>query len=327
MPDMLTRLLARAVTNRRLKLTVYGSEKCNQRCFYCYQDHRGRHLTDETRDGLINLIAARGPELDVLELAWFGGEPLLAGENLIAVQTAAHVLSREHDFRLIGSMTTNATLLTPHFDTLASHGLHDFQITLEGPREMHDVTRVNANGTPTFDTIWSALAQMRDSAHDLAVTIRLHYRPDEWMRLSDLIPQIDRTFLCDPRFRLLLYPLQRWGGESDGDVPLATEDDYAAIEEVLRGWVSVENAGQVSSPHLADACSTCALCYAAEANAYTISPTGQIGKCTIMQGGKNAIGQLERDGTMAINHSAHSPWLQGLVTRDQAMLACPASAV
>ncbi len=320
--------LAPYMSNRRLKLTVYGSDKCNQRCFYCYQDHQGRHLTDETRDGLIALMEVRAPELWALELGWFGGEPLLGAENLKAVQKRAHDLSELHGFRLMSGMTTNATLLEPHLDDLLAMGLTSYQITLDGPRELHDRTRVDAAGTPTFDRIWAALLAMKASPQAFSTRIRLHYRPDLWMTMSGLINEIDSTFLTDARFSLMLYPLQRWGGPRAKEVPLASKEDCAEIERALKSGVHPDHIARVSGANdpkegKAGSCG-CDVCYAAQANAFTISPTGQIGKCTIMVGGKNKIGRLNRDGTIELDQELHGRWIQGLVTKDAKALACPA---
>src|SRR5262245_23043526 len=80
-PDLeraVRRGIIRALDNRHLKLTILPTEQCNFRCTYCYEDFELGMMPRWAVDGLKRLMTVRAPELRVLDLRWFGGEPLMA---------------------------------------------------------------------------------------------------------------------------------------------------------------------------------------------------------------------------------------------------------
>ena len=72
-----------------LTITVELTEACNFRCSYCYQAHKKQHISGNVEQGIINLIQERcGDELKVVQLNWFGGEPLLRLDDIKRISSA-----------------------------------------------------------------------------------------------------------------------------------------------------------------------------------------------------------------------------------------------
>lgn len=115
-------------------------------------------MSAETIQGVKNLLDRRSPELDNLYLSWFGGEPLVAKDIVLDISSYAANLAKAYpglEYR--AGMTTNAYYLTPSlFSELTEAGVLDYQITLDGPRDLHK-TRLRADGKGTFDRIWKNL--------------------------------------------------------------------------------------------------------------------------------------------------------------------------
>ena len=180
--------IAAAVTNRGLKLFVNSSEQCNLRCVYCYETFALGHMKLDVAKGIVRLIEQRVADgLDWLEIEFFGGEPLGAWSTVKYIAGNAYELCQQHGVELLGGMTTNSTLL--HMDRLewlVQHGISAFQITLDGPREIHDSRRVSSQKTGSFDVIWQRLAMMHASnLAGLEVTIRVHFDASSWPILVD----------------------------------------------------------------------------------------------------------------------------------------------
>jgi sulfatase maturation enzyme AslB (radical SAM superfamily) len=70
-----------------LNLIILPTEACNFRCTYCYETFEHKKMKKEVVNGIKALIGRRGPELNKLEIAWFGGEPLLAFDVGVARTT------------------------------------------------------------------------------------------------------------------------------------------------------------------------------------------------------------------------------------------------
>ena len=63
-----------------LGLTIAPTLGCNFRCVYCYEkEHDDIHfMREDVQKDLLRLIEEKCKKLDLLSVAWYGGEPLLA---------------------------------------------------------------------------------------------------------------------------------------------------------------------------------------------------------------------------------------------------------
>ncbi|GBQ07096.1 hypothetical protein AA15669_1225 [Saccharibacter floricola DSM 15669] len=81
--------IACALDPSYLGLTLFPTEKCNFRFTYCYEDYTQGRMSEETVEGVKNLLTMRAPDLSLLNLSWFGGESLLTKDILIDVLSYA----------------------------------------------------------------------------------------------------------------------------------------------------------------------------------------------------------------------------------------------
>ncbi len=329
--------IAAAVTNRGLKLIVNSSEQCNLRCVYCYETFALGHMKLDVANGIVRLVEKRVADgLDWLELEFFGGEPLGAWKTVQYVTAKVYELCRQHRVKLIGGMTTNAVLLNfERLEWLVQHGITAFQITLDGPREIHDSRRISPQKTGSFDVIWQRLAMMRASdLTGLEVTIRIHFDAASWPLLVEepgfLDTVIDSFVRHEPRFKLHFHAIGDWGAvRAEGIKYFARgQESNAALGDIL---ARVENAGlgPKQVPQLRQGPETGEsghfVCYAARANAFVIRADGAVSKCTVaFDDDRNVVGRLTKEGEVIIDHELHMPWLRGLVSGNASALACPA---
>jgi len=143
------------------KVTLQLTQQCNFRCSYCiYSDlnneaqrsHSGEGMSFETAKRAIDFLWEHSIDTEKPNIGFYGGEPLLKF-NLIKqiVEYADEKFeSRPHTY----AITTNGSLLTDEVtDYLVKHNVITM-ISLDGPKEIHDVSRRFAlNGCGSFDTI------------------------------------------------------------------------------------------------------------------------------------------------------------------------------
>ncbi len=156
---------AKPLVEGMLELTLFVDHQCNLRCTYCYNGEKfTRRMPLETAERAVDL-ALRKP-VRHLDLAFFGGEPLLHLDLL--QQTTAHaeraiaaLPEPRPSLRLI--VNTNGTRWTPAaLDWLAPPRLATVFVSVDGPRDVHDRHRVDAQGGGTFDRVLAGLAALRE---------------------------------------------------------------------------------------------------------------------------------------------------------------------
>ena len=235
--------VARALSPRALNLILLPTEQCNFRCSYCYEDFTQGSMPAWVVSAMKQLLAARASDLDELKIAWFGGEPLLASRIICDISQFVLALQREHPgLRYSGSMATNAALLdAERLAAMVACGVTSYQITLDGPAELHNQTRVTRRGQGTFEQIWRHLLGIRDSGFDVAVTLRVHYQADTFTRLFPLIELLNRELAGDQRFRVHFKSVARLGGPNDALIrPVGAGAEV--VEDMLRAMLRFDQA-------------------------------------------------------------------------------------
>jgi uncharacterized protein len=156
-------------TSMRLSLT----EKCNLACDYCFQQKMFAdaqpEMNDQLLDQTLGWFVEQGAGM-ALTVQYFGGEPLMKWDLM---QRADHLLQSAQDAGTIPSfrqtMTTNGTLLTPaRAEWLVRHGF-DVTVSLDGPPEVNDRSRVNKAGRGTYRTAVRGLENYAAAGGDCAI--------------------------------------------------------------------------------------------------------------------------------------------------------------
>ncbi|WP_243742444.1 FxsB family cyclophane-forming radical SAM/SPASM peptide maturase [Actinorugispora endophytica] len=167
--------------------------RCNLACSYCYvyrmadQSWRSapRVIERATVDRVARRIAdhARWHGLDGVRVVLHGGEPLLAGADLID-HTAARLRAELGPVRLDLRMQTNGVLLDDAMiDLLDRHRIR-VGVSLDGGRADNDRRRVHADGRGSHDLVADALRRLRAPRtrrlfSGLLCTIDLESDPEE----------------------------------------------------------------------------------------------------------------------------------------------------
>jgi len=300
------------------------TEACHFRCTYCYQDfHLGRMPPAIIR-GLKTWLDRRAPGLDLLQLSWFGGEPLLATDLLEEVQGHALDLARKYPPLLVQAhLTTNGHRLEPDlFRRLLSLRVTAYQITLDGPAAAHDRTRVLAGGGGTFESIWSNLLAMHRVEADFSVQVRVHLHRDNLDEIPALLRRCSEAWGGDLRFRLAFKALFHPGrADYEGRSLLTPAQEAEAVRDLYEQAVSLGLAtpsGEGAGAEKDD------ICYAAKANSFVVRSDGALNKCSVgLSMPENQVGRLNEDGTVAIDPEQMQYWTRGLFSGDAEERHCP----
>ncbi|MBD2342607.1 radical SAM protein [Anabaena subtropica] len=313
---------AQLISDKYLELIILPTEQCNFRCVYCYEDFSIGRMKSETISGIKALIEKRCPTLSYLNLSWFGGEPLVAKDTVLDISEYAMSLAGNYShLHYSGSMTTNAYFLDINTaSALANVGVTHYQISLDGPMEIHNKSRIRADGKNTFERIWSNLLAIRDSLLPVSVLLRLHFTADTFDLLDPLLEDIKRELLPDPRFSAFFKAIEHLGGPNDTSIKVFSETEKAKAIKILENKLFGDNLKSSQNGAVPDN----AVCYAARPNSLVIRANGKVGKCTVaLTDERNDIGTLASDGKLKLIPGRFAPWVRGIETLDIDTLACP----
>ena len=132
---------------------------CNLACSYCffldkellYPDSDFR-MTDETLESYIQQLIESHRSARVT-VSWQGGEPTLMGVDFYRKAIRFQEKYRRPGMTFENTMQTNGTLLNDEWCAFFRKNNFLIGLSLDGPRHLHDIYRVDKSGKPTFDRV------------------------------------------------------------------------------------------------------------------------------------------------------------------------------
>lgn len=149
---------------------VKVASRCNLDCDYCYVYHHAdqswrdmpRLLSATHRQAFALRVAeyAQMARLDRCAVIFHGGEPLLAGAQSL-VSFAGLIREAAPSLEIDFGLQTNGLLLSEEvLDLLEVAGIA-VSLSMDGPREVHDLHRTTRRGRSSFDRVASALDRLK----------------------------------------------------------------------------------------------------------------------------------------------------------------------
>lgn len=143
-----------------LSFTDALSYQCNFRCVYCMQQNTYRDIhplpPEEKVQMWQDVLTAFGARN--LSLTLFGGEPFYDVDYVRRLLDLA--AEKEIPFCYIGAVT-NGSIVTPEvIDLLNRYNFGTLQITLDGPKEIHNARRVTKNGEDGYSLILNNMEKL-----------------------------------------------------------------------------------------------------------------------------------------------------------------------
>lgn len=148
---------------------VKVASRCNLDCDYCYVYHHADQswrsmpqlLSEANQDAFAKRLAEYAASVDLRRAAviFHGGEPLLAGVDRL-VAFAHRIRSAAPNVDVDFGLQTNGLLLTDSvLDRLEADGI-SVSLSMDGPREAHDLHRTTKKGRSSFSKVEAALKRL-----------------------------------------------------------------------------------------------------------------------------------------------------------------------
>lgn len=203
---------------QRPSFLLIPSYDCNLRCAYCFQNDL--RVKEENRPRLVAMTPERTDRIfaairelqptdpsapPTRNLTLYGGEPFLA-EN---VKNIEYIVEKAHaeGFTSIGAIT-NATELQHYPHVMGPGGVGSLQITLDGPREAHNRSRIHKDGlgAGTFDQIVENISLLLPRG--VKISLRVNVTRVNAPELGELAAIArERGWADHPNFRAYVAPV------------------------------------------------------------------------------------------------------------------------
>ena len=139
-------------------LCLHIAHTCNLNCEYCFASQGKYHgqralMSFEVGKRAIDFLVENSKGRRNLEVDFFGGEPLLNFEVVKQIVEYARSIEKEHNKNFRFTLTTNGMNITDEVIEFANKECHNVVLSLDGRKEIHDLTRKTITGNGSYDVI------------------------------------------------------------------------------------------------------------------------------------------------------------------------------
>lgn len=198
-------------------ITIYPTFSCNLKCVYCFESQNqkgkagimGRDMLDAMMRAIDEIHAARGTN-DSPMVTIFGGEPLLGRKTQIGLIEELLGALRKRGFHI--GVISNGVALPQYAKMLADYSVEILEVTIDGPKEIHDRRRIFTDGRGSFDRVIKGIdAALTQKIHTV---VRVNVDEENIQYLPDLADYIVAKGWLDQGIELDLYAVDAAGGEN-----------------------------------------------------------------------------------------------------------------
>lgn len=286
-------------------LTVAPTLACNFRCKYCYETAKPGMMKPAVEKALVKMVNEQMRHAKSLNVTWFGGEPLLALKAIERLTNKFKISCKKNKAQYSASIVTNGYLWTrPVALKLKRWGATSVQITLDGPRDIHNERRPLAGGKGSYDRILENV----DKTHDIIpINIRVNTDKTNAAKVLELLDDIKARGLKD-KIKVYFAQVESY---TDACANISgscySSQEYSALEvglyrqAIAKGFAITRYPRPILGGY----------CTADRISAMVVAPNGLLFKCwnQISSDESNAVGNLLKK-TMDPEHRVNlEKWL------------------
>ena len=216
-----------------ISIVIATTYQCNFSCSYCYESGINRKLSfdDKSITSITSYLDDYLEQNNCIKRAkvtLFGGEPTLNWKFTKKILPALDEIFKKKGILYKLAITTNGYLLNEEkIIFLSNYNLTSAEITLDGPKDIHDKRRVLINSHPTFNTIWKNISYVLDNNFLNKINLRININNDNFEFIEDLL-----IFITSK------YPPEKF----DISLGLITDTlhDTAAHKEIVKSILKVK---------------------------------------------------------------------------------------
>ena len=214
----------------RFGLTLMVNHACNLRCAYCYTGAKfSSPMPSQIAIASINRGFASLAPGGLLNLSFFGGEPLLESVRILDWMAHSREQAKASGKRVAFNLTTNATITNRESWLVMTNDELDLTVSFDGNPEIHDRNRRDVFGRGSSAAVEHTLRQLLESGRKVRVNMVI--RPETLEELPNGL-----IYLHDLGVRSVDLSLDLWTTWTAAD-GLRLEKAVAQAAQLWRDWL------------------------------------------------------------------------------------------
>lgn len=265
---------------KQRRFAILPTSLCNMGCDYCGQEHRPSAPTAAARAAVVRRVTAAldDPECSLVEVNWFGGEPLVGKQVILSLGDEFRRRAEETGTEYRSAIVTNGSLLTVALlvDLHERAGITRVEVTLDGPPDVHDRRRPMKSGQPTFSRIVRVLAASlrTESLAELTFSVRTNVDERNIAEILSYVSDPSLELLRSPRVSFYFAPVHPWGNDLADLIPRRRRYADAEVAWMTKLLERGLNVGTLPQGPVGIVCS------AVTRRAELDDPTGRVFSCS-----------------------------------------------
>lgn len=260
-----------------LTLTINPTLSCNFRCKYCFEkDHRNEFMTEDVENDIVSFVKSHNSS-KLLDVTWFGGEPLLAFNTICHLSERLIPIKERYN----AGMITNGYLLTPEIcREMKNLKISRMQITVDGNENTHNKRRFIKGGAGTYKRIIENIDMSQRVAPEVRICVRVNVDLENADEFIDVYKYFERmhypNVVVTPGFVVDI--------DKSGTSMFCAMDDASTKQFLVR--LSKEHGVYNNDFYPHGRTGTCGAC---RTSALVIGPKGELYRCW------NDVGNKDRE--------------------------------
>ena len=168
---------------------------CNLRCKYCFVEDDDRkisssYMSKETAEKGLELFAKLTENAKKISITFYGGEPLLNPDIVYHSMRYIRALEASGAFKcpVEISLLTNGTLVDDNTVKTILETKAKVAVSIDGPRELHDASRIDTHGNPTFSRVIAGYRKLQEAGAAPGISCTLSkYNVDHIEKIAEII--------------------------------------------------------------------------------------------------------------------------------------------
>jgi uncharacterized protein len=321
--DMLKIIFNRKKYNANTSgFTIIPTHACNLACKYCYQGHGdvlSNTMNEETVRRTIEFIKKNSVVPTNLAVNFYGGEPLLFSDILFRILEELKIFTNENGMNLSVALASNGTLFTDEIAERLKEYKHRVQITLYGPKDIHDEIKIDKKGNGTYDSLMNVISLFKK--HNISFHVRVDVDQINYNAMESLLEDLKRRGF--EGIHVNFSPISKDACYTE--MELETEEVHLA--SLARLSKMAHDQGFKTDPiYIHNFVDRCSVIFD---NFFAIDPKGDVYKCMAAPNyTEHRLGTIDENGNLTnINYEAYCKWTLRDPLRNEECIKCKFSPI